>query len=60
MPVINYINCKVERKTKTYAFTLFILSESLLTEKLLVFADLNIMQMGIEKTDKQESDLLTI
>lgn len=52
MSIINRINCKVERKTETYTFALSIFSESSLNRNLLVFEDLKVIQIGIEKTDK--------
>ena len=48
---LNCINCKIVGKIEVYAFILFIFSESLLNHFLLVFENLNIVQMGIKKTD---------
>lgn len=60
MPVINCVDCKVEEKTKAFMFAPFIFSESSLAGNISVFEDLNIMQMGIEKTNIHWSDWLTI
>ena len=60
MPALNCINCRVEGKTKAYAFAPFMFSKSSLTGNISVFEDLNIVQMGIDKTDARWSDWLTI
>ena len=51
MPVIDRINCKLEGKTEAYAFAPSMFSESLLAGNQSVFEDLNVIQLGIDKTD---------
>lgn len=60
MPKINVINCKTEGKTEAYAFAPSMFIESSLSGNLLVFEDLNVIQMGIDKTDSRWEDWLTI
>lgn len=60
MPKINVSDCKTERKMETYAFVPSIFSESSLSNNLLVFENFIIIQMGIDKTDSQQDDWLTI
>ena len=52
MSVINCIDCRMEKKTETYTLPLFMFSESSFNGNLLVFEDLNVIQMGIKKTDE--------
>lgn len=51
MPILNIINCKKEGATKAYAFAPSMFSESSTTGNISVFEDLNVIQMGIDKTD---------
>lgn len=60
MPVINQINCKLKGKTKAYVFVPSMFSKSLLAGNQLVFKDLNIIQLDIDKTDAQWNELLKI
>lgn len=60
MRAINLINCKNEGATETYAFALSMFSESFVVGHMSVFEDLNVKQMGIEKTDPCWGDWLTI
>ena len=53
MFVNNWINCKLEKKMETYTFVLSMLSKSLLASNQSVFKDLNIIKLGINKTDAQ-------
>lgn len=46
---INIINYKTEEKTEAYAFVLLIFNENFLSDNLLMFEDLNVIQMGIDK-----------
>lgn len=56
MPVINQINCKLEKKTEAYNFAPSIYSESLHASNSSVFEDLNVIQLGIDKTNTREID----
>ena len=60
MSIINQIDCRSEGVTKTYAFAPYMFSESFTAGNISVFEDLNVIQMGIEKTDLQWKDWLTI
>lgn len=60
MPTIDWIKCQRERKTEAYAFVSSMFNESSLAGNQLVFEDLNIVQMGIEKDDDQWNNWLTI
>lgn len=51
MPIIDQINCKPEGKTEAYNFVPSMLGESLLARNQSVFEDLDIIQLGIDKTD---------
>lgn len=51
MSVINRINYKIEGCTETYAFALSMFSKSSIASNIIVFEDMAIVQMGIEKTD---------
>lgn len=51
IPVIDWIKCKLDEKTEAYTFVSSIFSESLLTDNQSVFKDLNVIQLGIDKTD---------
>lgn len=51
IPIINCIDCKTEKKTTAYAFAPFIYSKASIARKILVFEDLNIFQMGLDKTN---------
>lgn len=51
MPVIDCIQCKTEKKTEAYAFASSMFSKSSLAGNQLVFEDLNVIQMGIDKKD---------
>lgn len=60
MLVINVINCKHEGAIKTYTFTLSIYNESFIAGNISIFEDLNIIQIGFDKTDPQWAEWLTI
>lgn len=60
MPLISLINCKTEGKTEAYAFAPLMFSESSLDDNQSVFEDLNVVQMGIDKTDNRWNDWLII
>ena len=60
MSVINCIDCRIEEKTEAYILPSFMFSGSSLNGNLLVFKDLNVIQMGIKKIDERWSNLLTI
>lgn len=60
MPTINIIDCKREKSIKSFTFAPFMFSESSTTSNLIVFKDLNILQMRLEKTDAQWLDRLTL
>lgn len=49
MPIINCIKYKAEGKTRAYAFAFLIFSKSSFAGNQLVFEDLNVVQMGIDK-----------
>lgn len=51
MPAINFINCKKEGANKVFAFAPSIFSKSSIVGNMSVFENLNVKQMGIEKTD---------
>lgn len=51
MPVIDQINCKLEKKTKAYKFAPSMFNKSLLIKNQSVFKDLNVIQIGIDKSD---------
>lgn len=51
MPTFNYINCKIEKKIKTHAFTLFIFNKSLIANNISVVEDFNVIQISIKRTD---------
>ena len=60
MPIINWINCKTEGCTKAYPFAPSMFSESSTAGNLSVFEDLNIVQMGLDKSDTRWDDWLTL
>lgn len=60
MSILNIINCKKEGATKAYTFAPSIFSESSTKSNISVFEDLNIIQMGIDKTDPQCNNWLII
>lgn len=47
MPVINIINYKYKRSTKSFSFALFIFSESFAVNNLAIFENLNILQIRL-------------
>lgn len=51
MLIFNIINYKKEGATKAYAFAPSMFSKSSITGNIFVFEDLNVIQMGINKTD---------
>lgn len=51
MSVINYIDCKMEKKIIASAFAPSMFCKSSFANNILVFEDFNIMEMGLEKTD---------
>lgn len=60
MPTLHYIDYKVERKTKVHAFALLMFSKNSLTSNILVFENLNIVQMNIKRIDARWNNCLTI
>lgn len=56
MPKINVIDYKTEGKMEAYAFAPSMFSESSLSDNILMFKDLNIIQIGIDKTNSQWDD----
>lgn len=51
MPKINRIDCKTKGKIKAYTVAPSMLSKSFLSNNILVFEDLNIIQISINKMD---------
>lgn len=51
MPKINVNNCKTEGKTEEYAFIPLIFSESSFAGNQLVFKNLKVIQIRVDKTD---------
>lgn len=51
MLVLNYINCEIEKMTKTNAFALSLFNESLLIDNISVFKNFNVVQMNIKRID---------
>lgn len=51
IPNINNIDCKIEGSTKAYVFAFLIFSKSSTIGNICVFADFNVDQMEIKKTD---------
>lgn len=60
MPVINLIDCKHEGATEAYAFAPSMYNESSTAGNMSVFEDLNVIQMGVDKTDPWWAEWLTI
>lgn len=60
MPIINCIDCKTEEKTTAYAFAPFMHSKASIARKIAVFKDLNIFQMGLDKTNSHWVDHVMI
>ena len=60
MPIIDRIRCELEGKTEAYAFASSMFSESSLAGNQSVFEDLNVIQMGIDKSDARWDEFLTI
>lgn len=60
MPIINCIDCKTERKTAAYAFAPSMHSKASTAGNIAVFEDLNIFQMGLDKTNSRWADHLMI
>ncbi|MCJ1468817.1 hypothetical protein MMC07_007447 [Pseudocyphellaria aurata] len=60
MPIVDRIDCSKVGATEAHAFAPSMFNESSTTENMSVFEDLNIHQMGIEKTDPRWEDWLTI
>ena len=60
MPLIKVIDCKKEGKTEAFLFAPSMHSESSLAGSIAVFEDLNVSQMGIDQSDPQWEDRLTI
>ncbi len=53
VPNINKIDCRIKVSTEAHAFEPSIFSKSLTAGNISVFKDLNVNQMGIEKTNSQ-------
>lgn len=51
IPIIDQIKCQREEKMEAYAFAPSIFHKSLIAGNQLVFENLNIVQMGIEKNN---------
>lgn len=51
MPIIDKINCKLEKKTESYIFAFLIFSENLFMDNQSIFENLNVIQLNIIKTD---------
>lgn len=60
IPKINVIDCKTEGKAEAYAFVPSMFSQSSLSGNILMFEDLNVIQMSINKTNSQWDDWLII
>lgn len=60
MPKINVNNCKTKGKTEEYTFIPLIFSESFFAGNQLVFKNLKVIQIGIDKTDLCLDDCLII
>lgn len=60
MPRLNIINCKLEGKTKAFAFAPSMHNESFFSNNIGVFEDFNVIQMKINKTDAEWNDWLII
>lgn len=60
MPKINIINYNTEGKTEVYAFAPSMFGESFLAGNQLVFENLYVIQIGINKTDSQWNNWLII
>lgn len=60
MPVINKIDCKREESTRFFPFAPSIFNESSISNNLAFFEDLNVLQMGLVKTDAQWLDCFTL
>lgn len=60
MPVINLIDCKHEGATEAYAFAPSMYNESSTAGNMSVFEDLNVIQMGVNKTDPRWAEWLII
>lgn len=60
MPVINVIDYKREGSTKAFPFAPSMFSEGSIGRNIGVFEDLNVKQMGIDKTGARWSNWLTL
>lgn len=60
MPIVDVIDCKLEKATKAYLFTPFMSSKSTTAGNINVFEDLNIDQLGLKKENLCWSELLTL
>lgn len=60
MPATNRIDCKKERCREAYPFAPSMFSESSTAGSLSVFEDLNIVQIGLDKSDARWDDWLTL
>lgn len=49
--IINYIYCKTKGKTTAYVFASFIYSKVSTVKNIVVFRDLNIFQIRLDKTN---------
>lgn len=60
IPRLNIIDCKREEKTEAFTFAPSMYNKSSLSDNIGMFEDLNVIQMGINKTDVRWNDWLTI
>lgn len=60
MPIINLINCKYKSATEAYAFAPSMYNKSFTAGNMAVFEDLNVIQIGVDKTDLCWAKWLTI
>lgn len=60
MPIINVIDCKRKGSTKAFLFAPSMFSKGSIGGNIGVFEDLNVKQMGIEKTNARWSNWLTL
>ena len=60
MLAINITDCKIKGATETYTFAPSMFSESSTVGNMFVFKDLNVNQIGIDKTDPRWDDWLMI
>lgn len=51
MPVINFIDCKIEETIATYLFVLYMASKSIISSNISIFEDLNMNELGCDKSN---------